>query len=103
MIHRLFTADTILHMSDWTDLKSNSLCALFPFLCAFVWMCVCVHVYSKDLSGALEAVMEFQKRYNHLPRIHDIIVALVEKGDTELLQKGYTSYSIHHPSVRPQQ
>lgn len=42
---------------------------------------------SKDLSGALEAALECQKLYKHLPRIHDIIVALVEKGDTELLQK----------------
>ncbi|XP_070834350.1 leucine-rich PPR motif-containing protein, mitochondrial [Chaetodon trifascialis] len=40
-----------------------------------------------DLSGALEASVECQKRYKQLPRIHDIIVGLVEKGDTELLQK----------------
>lgn len=32
--------------------------------------------------------MECQNRYRHLPRIHDIIIGLVEKGDTELLQKG---------------
>ncbi|KAK2824504.1 hypothetical protein Q5P01_021679 [Channa striata] len=41
----------------------------------------------KDLSGALDAAIECQKRYKHLPRIHDILVGLVEKGDTELLQK----------------
>lgn len=34
--------------------------------------------------------MECQNRYSHLPRIHDIIIGLVEKGDTELLQKGDT-------------
>lgn len=32
--------------------------------------------------------MECQNRYRHLPRIHDVIIGLVEKGDTELLQKG---------------
>ncbi|XP_017287636.1 leucine-rich PPR motif-containing protein, mitochondrial [Kryptolebias marmoratus] len=40
-----------------------------------------------DLSGALEAVIECQKRYNKLARINDVVVALVESGDTELLQK----------------
>uniref|UniRef100_A0A3Q0RVT7 PROP1-like PPR domain-containing protein n=1 Tax=Amphilophus citrinellus TaxID=61819 RepID=A0A3Q0RVT7_AMPCI len=48
---------------------------------------VFAYLNRKDVSGALEATLECQKRYNHLPRIHDIIVALVEKGETELLQK----------------
>ncbi|KAF1375540.1 hypothetical protein PFLUV_G00221260 [Perca fluviatilis] len=48
---------------------------------------ITAYLDSKDLAGALEAALECQKRYNHLPRIHDIVVALVEKGDTELLQK----------------
>ncbi|KAM4606941.1 LOW QUALITY PROTEIN: leucine-rich PPR motif-containing protein, mitochondrial [Polymixia lowei] len=48
---------------------------------------ITAHLDSKDLPGALEAAMECQKRYGHLPRVHDIIVGLVEKGDTELLQK----------------
>ncbi|TNN64307.1 Leucine-rich PPR motif-containing protein, mitochondrial [Liparis tanakae] len=48
---------------------------------------ITAYLDSKDLSGALEAAMQCQKLYNHLPRIHDIVVALVEKGDTELLQK----------------
>uniref|UniRef100_A0A8D0D7B0 Leucine rich pentatricopeptide repeat containing n=1 Tax=Sander lucioperca TaxID=283035 RepID=A0A8D0D7B0_SANLU len=48
---------------------------------------ITAYLDSKDLSGALEAALECQKRYNHLPRIHDIVVAMVEKGDTELLQK----------------
>ncbi|XP_034754364.1 leucine-rich PPR motif-containing protein, mitochondrial [Etheostoma cragini] len=48
---------------------------------------ITAYLDSKDLSGALEAALECQKRYNHLPRIHDIVVALVENGDTELLQK----------------
>ncbi|XP_078128811.1 leucine-rich PPR motif-containing protein, mitochondrial [Sander vitreus] len=48
---------------------------------------ITAYLDSKDLSGALETALECQKRYNQLPRIHDIIVAMVEKGDTELLQK----------------
>ncbi|XP_056251178.1 leucine-rich PPR motif-containing protein, mitochondrial [Seriola aureovittata] len=48
---------------------------------------ITAYLERKDLPGALEAVLECQKRYNHMPRIHDILVALVEKGDTELLQK----------------
>lgn len=85
MIHSLFSTDTISYMTDWTDLTSNSLSALSPVLCVCVWS----HTCREDLSGALDAALECQKRYNLLPRIHDITVALVEKGDTELLQKGY--------------
>ncbi|XP_037320697.2 leucine-rich PPR motif-containing protein, mitochondrial [Pungitius pungitius] len=48
---------------------------------------ITAYLDSKDLSGALEAALECQKLYSHLPRIHDIIVALMEKGDTELLQR----------------
>ncbi|XP_054655243.1 leucine-rich PPR motif-containing protein, mitochondrial isoform X2 [Dunckerocampus dactyliophorus] len=48
---------------------------------------ISAYLKSDDLPGALEAALECQKRYGQLPRIHDIIVCLVEKGDTELLQK----------------
>ncbi|XP_053188703.1 leucine-rich PPR motif-containing protein, mitochondrial [Scomber japonicus] len=48
---------------------------------------ITAYLESKDLAGALDAALECQKLYNQLPRIHDIIVGLVEKGDTELLQK----------------
>uniref|UniRef100_A0A1A8HPD2 Leucine-rich PPR-motif containing n=1 Tax=Nothobranchius korthausae TaxID=1143690 RepID=A0A1A8HPD2_9TELE len=48
---------------------------------------VTAYLDSKDVAGALEAALECQKLYNQLPRIHDIIVTLVEKGDTDLLQK----------------
>ncbi|XP_012720452.2 leucine-rich PPR motif-containing protein, mitochondrial [Fundulus heteroclitus] len=54
---------------------------------------VSAYLDSKDVSGALDAALEFQKLYNHLPRIHDIIVALVEKGDAELLQKAMDFFS----------
>uniref|UniRef100_A0A8C6NJ90 Leucine rich pentatricopeptide repeat containing n=1 Tax=Nothobranchius furzeri TaxID=105023 RepID=A0A8C6NJ90_NOTFU len=48
---------------------------------------VTAYLDRKDMAGAFEAALECQKLYNQLPRIHDIIVALVEKGDTDLLQK----------------
>ncbi|XP_005804231.1 leucine-rich PPR motif-containing protein, mitochondrial [Xiphophorus maculatus] len=48
---------------------------------------VTFYLESKDASGALDALLECHKLYNQLPRIHDVIVALVEKGDTDLLQK----------------
>ncbi|XP_028983257.1 leucine-rich PPR motif-containing protein, mitochondrial [Betta splendens] len=48
---------------------------------------ITAYLDSKDLSGALEAAIECYKRYKCLPRIHDILVGLVDKGDTELLQK----------------
>lgn len=64
-------------------------CSLIPPLALFFPP----HPCRKDVAGALEATIECQKIYNHLPRIHDIIVALVEKGDTDLLQKGSASKS----------
>ncbi|XP_040905893.1 leucine-rich PPR motif-containing protein, mitochondrial [Toxotes jaculatrix] len=48
---------------------------------------ITAYLESDDLSGALEAALECQRHYGHMPRIHDILVGLVEKGDTELLQK----------------
>ncbi|XP_061915032.1 leucine-rich PPR motif-containing protein, mitochondrial isoform X2 [Entelurus aequoreus] len=48
---------------------------------------ISVYLNSDDLPGAVEAMLECQKRYKLLPRIHDIIVGLIEKGNTELLQK----------------
>lgn len=48
---------------------------------------ISAYLDSNDLTGALDAAMECQKRYKHLPRIHDVIVGLVQQGDTEQLQK----------------
>ncbi|XP_030626301.1 leucine-rich PPR motif-containing protein, mitochondrial [Chanos chanos] len=45
------------------------------------------YLESEDLYGALDAAIECYKQYNQLPRIHDILCGLVEKGDTEALQK----------------
>ncbi|XP_058507981.1 leucine-rich PPR motif-containing protein, mitochondrial [Solea solea] len=54
---------------------------------------ISAYMESQDLSGALEAVLECQRRYKQLPRIHDVLVGLVEKGETELLQKAMDSVS----------
>ncbi|KAF5893259.1 leucine-rich PPR motif-containing protein, mitochondrial, partial [Clarias magur] len=48
---------------------------------------VSAYLESGDVTGALEASMDCQKQYNQMPRIHDIICRLVEKGETEPLQK----------------
>lgn len=45
-------------------------------------------VCSGDYTGAFNAAVECNKQYNQMPKIHDLISALVEKGDAELLQKG---------------
>uniref|UniRef100_A0AAY4D3Q6 PROP1-like PPR domain-containing protein n=1 Tax=Denticeps clupeoides TaxID=299321 RepID=A0AAY4D3Q6_9TELE len=48
---------------------------------------ISAHLESGNYSGALEAAMECHQQYNQLPRIHDIICGLVEKGEMETLQK----------------
>lgn len=45
-------------------------------------------VCSGDYAGAFNAAVECNKQYNQMPKIHDLICGLVEKGDAELLQKG---------------
>ncbi|KAM8860091.1 leucine-rich PPR motif-containing protein, mitochondrial isoform 2-T2 [Spinachia spinachia] len=48
---------------------------------------ITAYLDSNNLPGALEAVLECHKLYGHLPRIHDVTVALMENGETELLQR----------------
>uniref|UniRef100_A0A3B3QK08 Leucine rich pentatricopeptide repeat containing n=1 Tax=Paramormyrops kingsleyae TaxID=1676925 RepID=A0A3B3QK08_9TELE len=45
------------------------------------------YLQSGDLSGALDAVLDHCRQYKQLPRFHDLLCHLVEKGETELLQK----------------
>ncbi|XP_074531608.1 leucine-rich PPR motif-containing protein, mitochondrial [Halichoeres trimaculatus] len=47
---------------------------------------ITAHLEKNDLEGALKAVQMCQSRYSLMPRIHDVIVGLAEKGDTALLQ-----------------
>ncbi|KAI7805611.1 leucine-rich PPR motif-containing protein, mitochondrial [Triplophysa rosa] len=56
---------------------SNNLCA--PLITCYL--------ESGDYAGAFNAAVECNKQYNQMPKIHDLICGLVEKGDAELLQK----------------
>ncbi|XP_059104392.1 leucine-rich PPR motif-containing protein, mitochondrial [Peromyscus eremicus] len=48
---------------------------------------VTVHLEKGDLPAALEASLECHGRYKQLPRIHDVLCKLIEKGETDLIQK----------------
>lgn len=48
---------------------------------------VTVHLEKGDLPAALEASIACHKKYKVLPRIHDVLCKLVEKGETDLIQK----------------
>ncbi|CAJ1067089.1 leucine-rich PPR motif-containing protein%2C mitochondrial [Xyrichtys novacula] len=48
---------------------------------------VSTHLERDDLTKALEAAIDCGKTYKVVPRIHEIIVGLVQRGDTEQLQK----------------
>ncbi|XP_051504192.1 leucine-rich PPR motif-containing protein, mitochondrial-like [Myxocyprinus asiaticus] len=56
---------------------SNNLCS--PLISCYL--------ESGDYAGAYDAAVECHKQYNQMPKIHDLICGLVEKGDSELLQK----------------
>uniref|UniRef100_A0A673KV68 Leucine-rich PPR motif-containing protein, mitochondrial-like n=1 Tax=Sinocyclocheilus rhinocerous TaxID=307959 RepID=A0A673KV68_9TELE len=48
---------------------------------------IACYLESENYAGAFDATVEVQKQYNQMPKIHDLICGLVEKGDAELLQK----------------
>ncbi|CAH6778052.1 leucine-rich PPR motif-containing protein, mitochondrial [Phodopus roborovskii] len=48
---------------------------------------VTVHLEKDDLSAALEASIDCHEKYKILPRIHDVLCKLIEKGETDLIQK----------------
>ncbi|XP_059422454.1 leucine-rich PPR motif-containing protein, mitochondrial-like [Carassius carassius] len=56
---------------------SNNLCS--PLISCYL--------ESGNYVAAFDATVEVQKQYNQLPKVHDLICGLVEKGDAELLQK----------------
>ncbi|MFT7805987.1 leucine-rich PPR motif-containing protein, mitochondrial isoform X3 [Arapaima gigas] len=45
------------------------------------------YLHSGDLTGGLDAALGFYKQYKLLPRFHDLLCHLVEKEETDLLQK----------------
>lgn len=48
---------------------------------------VTVHLEKDDLPAALEASIACHEKYKILPRIHDVLCKLIEKGETDLIQK----------------
>ncbi|KAM4693882.1 leucine-rich PPR motif-containing protein, mitochondrial isoform 2-T2 [Discoglossus pictus] len=48
---------------------------------------ITLYLEKNDIPTALETLFSCSKKYNCMPRLHDILCKLVEKGDTELLQK----------------
>ncbi|XP_073690181.1 leucine-rich PPR motif-containing protein, mitochondrial [Garra rufa] len=45
------------------------------------------YLESGDYAGAFDASVEVHKKYNQMPKTHELICGLVKKGDAELLQK----------------
>lgn len=48
---------------------------------------VTVHLEKGDLPACFEAIADCYKKYNHMPRLHDVLCRLIEKGETDLIQK----------------
>ncbi|XP_008581378.1 PREDICTED: leucine-rich PPR motif-containing protein, mitochondrial-like, partial [Galeopterus variegatus] len=48
---------------------------------------VTVYLEKDDLSAALEVTIDCYEKYKVLPRIHDVLCKLIEKGKTDLIQK----------------
>ncbi|XP_074845717.1 leucine-rich PPR motif-containing protein, mitochondrial isoform X2 [Carettochelys insculpta] len=46
-----------------------------------------VHLERNDVPAALEAAIDCCKKYDKIPRFHEILCRLIEKGNTDLLQK----------------
>nr|XP_033793359.1 leucine-rich PPR motif-containing protein, mitochondrial [Geotrypetes seraphini] len=48
---------------------------------------ITVHLEKGDIPGALEATVDCFKKYKCLPRLNDVLCKLIEREDTDLLQK----------------
>ncbi|KAM6462880.1 leucine-rich PPR motif-containing protein, mitochondrial [Liasis olivaceus] len=48
---------------------------------------VTVHLKRDDLPTAVEVLFDCYRKYGALPRLHDILCGLIEKGDTETVKK----------------
>ncbi|KAI5948429.1 Leucine-rich PPR motif-containing protein, mitochondrial [Manis javanica] len=48
---------------------------------------VTVYLEKDDLHAALEVTIDCYEKYKILPRIHDVLCKLIEKGETDLIQK----------------
>lgn len=50
----------------------------------------CARVSREDLPAALDAITDCYRKYKTLPRMHDVLCKLIEKGETELIHKGWS-------------
>ncbi|XP_049640669.1 LOW QUALITY PROTEIN: leucine-rich PPR motif-containing protein, mitochondrial [Suncus etruscus] len=48
---------------------------------------VTLYLQKDDLPAALDMVIDCHQKYKTLPRIHDVLCRLIEKGETDLIQK----------------
>ncbi|XP_038607102.1 leucine-rich PPR motif-containing protein, mitochondrial [Tachyglossus aculeatus] len=48
---------------------------------------VTVHLEKNNPQAALEASMDCYKKYQKIPRIHDVLCQLIEKGEADLIEK----------------
>ncbi|XP_055986558.1 leucine-rich PPR motif-containing protein, mitochondrial [Sorex fumeus] len=48
---------------------------------------VTLYLQKEDLPAALDVVMDCYRKYKALPRMHDVLCRLIEKGETELIHK----------------
>ncbi|XP_054976642.1 leucine-rich PPR motif-containing protein, mitochondrial isoform X2 [Sorex araneus] len=48
---------------------------------------VTLYLRKEDLPGALSVAMDCYQKYKTLPRMHDLLCRLIEKGETELIHK----------------
>ncbi|XP_044519217.1 leucine-rich PPR motif-containing protein, mitochondrial [Gracilinanus agilis] len=48
---------------------------------------VTLHLEKDDIPAALEATVDCYKKYGIMPKIHEVLCKLIEKGETDLIQK----------------
>ncbi|ETE71867.1 Leucine-rich PPR motif-containing protein, mitochondrial [Ophiophagus hannah] len=71
-----------------TQLHEAMVCLLLPQ--SSVKLCsplVTVHLQRDDLLTAVEVLFDCYRKYGGLPRLHEILCGLIEKGDTETVKK----------------
>ncbi|XP_038075388.1 leucine-rich PPR motif-containing protein, mitochondrial-like [Patiria miniata] len=60
---------------------------------------VMAYIIKKDIQGALQCIQDCQTKYGVMPHFHEILVKLVEDGDTDQLQKAMDFTSHHHGDI----
>ncbi|KAL8185303.1 UNVERIFIED_CONTAM: hypothetical protein K2H54_045511 [Gekko kuhli] len=86
-----FYSGTGCEIEDLTALEAVACYWQSHIRCIFIsstsWSEVNAKTTRDDLPAAVESLFDCCKKYGHLPRLHDVLCRLIEKGDTELLQK----------------